>query len=189
MQLPHNHGLNSTSELSRSLYSFKMKSKAILEIMETGLKSVEMSFETDDWRTIIPSSPGWYFIETDTPPDIFKNVGSPIGQRHYDIPKKVLESLALKKYDACILPTDNPFYFIYSGEAKNLKARAREHMSGHPKTGCLALVNYESLHSYNWKFHFTLCPISKDPNESKLLRTLGEQVWRAKYGWPILCGK
>ena len=167
-----------------------MKLKVILEIMETGRKSVEMSFETDDWRTIIPSSPGWYFIETDTPPDIFKNVGSPIGQRHYDIPKKVLESLALKKYGACILPTtDNPFYFIYSGEAKNLKARAREHMSGHPKTGCLALVNYESLHLYNWKFHFTLCPISKDPNESKLLRTLGEQVWRAENGWPILCGK
>jgi len=69
--------------------------------METGLEPVEMSFKTDDWRKRIPSSPGWYFIETDTPPDIFKNVGPPIGQRHYDIPKKVLESLALKKYDAC----------------------------------------------------------------------------------------
>lgn len=157
--------------------------------METGLQSVEMSFETDDWRTIIPSSPGWYFIETDTAPDIFINVGPPIGQHHYDIPKKVFESLALTKYDACILPADTPFYFVYSGEAKNLKARAREHLSGHPKTGCLALANYKSLHFHKWKFHFVLCPNSNNPNESKLLRTFGEQIWRAKYGWPILCGK
>ena len=167
-----------------------MKSKAILEIIETGLEPpVVMSFETDNWRNKIPSSPGWYFIETDTPPEIFKNVGSPVGQQHYDIPKKVLESLTLKNYDACILPTDNPFYFIYSGEAKNLKARAREHYSGHEKTGCLALKRYPLLHKYEWNFHYSLCPFVNDPNDNKLVRIFGEQLWRAKYGWPILCGK
>ncbi len=166
-----------------------MKAEAILEIIETGMESVEVNFETDDWRAVVPSSPGWYFIETDTPLDIFLGVGSPSGQRHYDIPKKVKESLTLKKYDACILPSGNTFYFVYSGEAKNLKSRAREHISGHPKTGCLALINYKSLHFYNWNFHFALCPIHNDPNKSKMLRTFGEQTWRAKYGWPVLCGK
>ncbi len=154
------------------------------------MKTIEMNFQEDDWRASIPSSPGWYFIETDTPPEIFKEVGSPVGQRHYNIPEKVKTSLSLsKKYRACILPTDNPFYFVYSGEAKNLKARAREHMSGHPKTGCLALKNYHQLRSYTWKFHYVRCPPPYESDESKVLRTYGEQAWRAKYGWPILCGK
>jgi hypothetical protein len=166
-----------------------MKTEAILEIIKADLKSVEMSFESDNWRQDIPSSPGWYFIETNTPLEVFKNVGLPKGQRHYDIPKKVSQSLALNEYEVCILPSDNLFYFVYSGEAKNLKARAREHMSGHPKTGCLALSNYSLLKAYIWKFYYALCPNFKDRNESKLLRTLGEQAWRSKYGWPILCGK
>ena len=78
---------------------------------------------------------------------------------------------------------------VYSGEAKNLKARAREHMSGHSKTACLALSNYGSLRAYIWRFYFSPCPSFEDPNESKLLRTLGEQAWRSKHGWPILCRK
>jgi len=166
-----------------------MKSEKILQILEEGLTPVEMNFQEDDWRAAIPSKPGWYFIETDTPPEVLEDVGPPIGQRHYNIPEKVKTSLFLKKYRACILPTDNPFYFVYSGEAKNLKARAREHMSGHHKTGCLALEKYTPLYNNKWKFHFALCPDIDDLNESKILRTYGEQIWRAKYGWPILCGK
>ena len=160
-----------------------------LEIIKSNMTSVEMSFNNDEWRTSVPSFPGWYFIETNTPHEAFQNVGPPKGQRHYDIPKKVFQSLSMEEYNACILPSSNSFYYVYSGEAKNLKARAREHMSGHPKTGCLALINYNVLHAYIWKFHFSICPILNDQNESKLLRTIGEQAWRSKYGWPILCGK
>ena len=149
-----------------------------------------MNFQKSDWHSSIPSKPGWYFIETDTPPKVFKDVGPPPdGSRHYNIPEKVKTSLLLKKYRACIEPTDNPFYIVYSGEAKNLKARAREHMSGHKETGCLALENYPRLRSHTWKFHYVECPPPYDSAESKILRTYGEQVWRAKYGWPILCGK
>ena len=90
---------------------------------------------------------------------------------------------------SCILPSENSFYFVYSGEAKNLKARALEYVSGHDKTGCLALKNYPLLHKYEWNFHFSPCLFGNDPNESKLIRIFGEQLWRAKYGWPILCGK
>lgn len=168
-----------------------MKSEKILQILEKDWKTVEMIFQKADWHSSIPSEPGWYFIETDTPPEVFKGVDPPPdGYRHYNIPEKVNTSLSLsKKYEACILPKDSPFYVVYSGEAKNLKARAREHMSGHPKTGCLALTNYRQLKKYSWKFHFSLCPDIDDLNESKILRTFGEQAWRGKYGWPILCGK
>ena len=166
-----------------------MSQISLLNSIEKCLKVVEIDFQNDKWRTPIPSNPGWYFIETNTPPDVLKNVGLPKGQRHYNIPDKVNASLSLKVFGACILPSKSPFYFVYSGEAKNLKARAREHLSGHPKTGCLALVNYPLLQKYKWKFHFSLCDFDNDENENKLIRTYGEQLWRARYGWPILCGK
>ena len=44
-----------------------MKTKAILEIIKTGMSSVKMNFNSDEWRTSVPSTPGWYFIETKTP--------------------------------------------------------------------------------------------------------------------------
>jgi hypothetical protein len=166
-----------------------MNQTTLLNAIEKHLRVVEIDFQNDQWRSSVPSNPGWYFIETNTPPDVLENVGLPKGQRHYNIPEKVKASLSLESFDACILPTNNTFYFVYSGEAKNIKARALEHLSGHPKTGCLALVNYPLLKKYRWKFHFSLCDFGNNENENKLIRTFGEQMWRAKYGWPILCGK
>ena len=160
-----------------------------LESIEKGLKVLKMDFQDDSWRNPLPSGPGWYFIETNTPPHKFFEVGKPKGERHYNIPEKAKASLSLEKIGACIRPSENSFYFVYSGEAKDLKARAREHVSGHDKTGCLAIRNYPLLHNYKWNFHFSLCLFGNDPNESKLVRIFGEQLWRAKYGWPILCGK
>jgi len=162
----------------------------LLESIERRLQVLKMDFQDDSWRNPLPSGPGWYFIETNTPPERFKEVGKPKGERHYNIPEKAKKaSSSLEQVGACILPSENSFYFVYSGEAKNLKARAREHVSGHDKTGCLALKNYPLLHKYEWNFHFSPCLFGNDPNESKLVRIFGEQLWRAKYGWPILCGK
>ena len=166
-----------------------MNKPTFLKLIEDDLETIKMSLVDDLWRSSIPSGPGWYFIETNTPPDVFKGVGPPLGEHHCNIPKKVNDSLSLKNFGVCILPSDNPFYFVYSGEAKNLKARAREHVAGHPKTYCLALTNYPVLHRYIWRFHFAPCHYGDNPNESKLLRIIGEQMWRSKYGWPILCGK
>ena len=166
----------------------------LLESIERNIKIRKMNFQNKSWRDDLPSDPGWYFIETNTPPEKFKEVGKPKGRR-YNIPEKAKASLSLVQFGACILPSENSFYFVYSGEAKNLKARAREHYSGHEKTGCLALENYPLLHKYEWNFHFSPCLFDTDPtdptdpNESKLIRIFGEQLWRAKYGWPILCGK
>jgi hypothetical protein len=166
-----------------------MNQTIILRSIEKELKVVGMNLQNDTWRAPIPSSPGWYFIETNTSPSALKNIGPPKGERHYNIPAKVEASLSLESFGACILPSKIPFYVVYSGEAKNLNARAKEHVSGHPKTGCLALQNYPSFHKFEWRFHFSLCSFGKNPNESKLVRIFGEQMWRAKYGWPILCGK
>jgi len=121
--------------------------------------------------------------------DVFSTVGPPKGEWHYNIPEKVKASLSLKPFGLCILPSDNPFYYVYSGETNNLKARAREHMSGSSRTACLALSNYPSFLRYEWRFYFTPCPPEVDLDRSKILRVFGEQMWRAKYGWPILCGK
>lgn len=166
-----------------------MSPKELLKLIEKGLKTLTINFEDDSWRSFVPSMPGWYFIETNTPPVVLKGIGPPKGEAHYDIPKRVNFSLWPELLGLCILPSKNPFYFVYSGEAKNLKARAREHISGHPKTGCLALSNYSIFHTYKWRFHFSPCHFGENPRESKLLRLFGEQIWRSKYGWPILCGR
>jgi hypothetical protein len=162
----------------------------ILIDIEKSLKYVDIDFSEDSWRDNLPARPGWYFIETNTPPSEFLEVGPPKGERHYNIRKKAEESLYLNKLvGACILPSKNPFYFVYSGEAKDLKARAREHQSGHSKTGCLALENYKILHRYQWRFHYAICLFGQNYKESKILRIFGEQLWRCKHGWPLLCGK
>jgi len=111
------------------------------------------------------------------------------GKRHYNIPQEVSASFSLKKFGACILPSEDSFYFVYSGETQNLKSRAREHVSGPGETACLALEQHRLLHKYTWKFHYSECPSTNDPNETKLVRIYGVQLWRSKYGWPIICGK
>lgn len=161
----------------------------LLESIENGMQVIKIDFFDDSWRNPLPSGPGWYFIETNTPPDKFKKIDKPKGKYHYNIPKKVQASSSLEQLGECILPSQSPFYFVYSGEAKNIKARAREHVSGHQKTFCLALKNYPMLLKFTWNFHFSPCHFGNDPNENKLVRIFGEQLWRAKYGWPILCGR
>lgn len=169
----------------------KWKGTTLLEEIEKGLKCLKMDFQNDTWREDLPSDPGWYFIKTNTPPEIFRDVDKPTGKKHYNIPEKVEASLYLDEISAyCIRqPPKKSFYFVYSGEAQNLKARAREHLSGPNGCGCLALKNYPELHKYKWEFHYSLCNSANDPKENKLLRIFGEQLWRSKHGWPILCGK
>ena len=68
----------------------KMKSEKILQILEEDWKTVEMIFQKSDWHSSVPSKPGWYFIETDTPPEVFQGVDPPPdGHCHYNITEKV----------------------------------------------------------------------------------------------------
>ena len=165
-----------------------LKTKLLKQI-EDGMHAVKMNFKDDSWRKPLPSNPGWYFIETNTPISVLQKAGPPKGKAHYNIPNKLVVSLTLRQFNACIFPAKRKYYFVYSGETKNLKARAREHYSGNPKTGCLALLNYPILHKYQWIFHYSPCKYGKSPNDSKLIRIYGEQLWRSKNGWPVLCGK
>ena len=166
-----------------------MKGSSLLESIEKGLQDFELDLEGHKWRDSIPSRPGWYFIKTNAPPEVFTKIGPPEGVNHYDLPKRIRSALALESLGVCIMPAEGGMYVVYSGETKNLKARAREHVYGHSKTGCLALGNYPLLKSYEWRFICSVCHIVQNPNDSKLVRILGEQLWRAKNGWPILCGK
>ena len=125
-----------------------MMKTTLLETIETRLQVLMMDFRDDSWRNALPSAPGWYFLETNTPSEIFMKVGKPRGKRHYNIPQKASASFSLEKLGACILPSENSFYFVYSGETQNLKSRAREHVTGHDETGCLALKNYPLLQKY-----------------------------------------
>jgi len=83
---------------------------------------------------------------------------------------------------------DETYRSVYSGMAKNLLNRAKQHTFSHPGTAGLALANYQELGGYKWTFHYlpnTIDPIS---NAHKIITLkLGEQIWRFNNGWPILC--
>ena len=161
--------------------------KGILALLEQGWERREIIFQDDSWRDSVPAKPGWYYIETDMLPEELRGVGSPKGVCHCSIPERVRDSFVLKEFQGCILPGRSPFYIVYFGEVVNLKARSREHVSGHAKTGCLAFAQYPAVRAYKWFFCFLVAPVNGDPRACKLIRTFGEQSWRAKHGWPILC--
>ena len=166
-----------------------MLNSELLKRIEDLMRHKEVVLGDDSWRRKLPPVPGWYFIKTNTPVEVLAILPSSVSKYHYNIPEKTKASLALEKLGGRIIPESKSGYFVYSGEAKNLKARAREHFRGHEKTYCLCLEKYKALESYKWEFHYSEFRPELYPNETKLLRILGEQLWRAKHGWPILCGK
>lgn len=172
--------------------------KAIMSIIEEidgSFKCVEISFLNDEWRKDIPSEPGWYLIKTNTPLDVLKELEPPKSKSHISILATIKQTSQLGELGITINQLGNGgLYAVYSGEAKNLKYRAREHARGHEKTYCLCLDNYKKvLRDYKWLFCYvpvstckSLTSIDKD---DKLLRLGVEQGWRTKHGWPILCRK
>lgn len=155
-------------------------------------KCLTMNFDNPFWRKDIPSAPCWYLIKTNTPVEALKAVGPPKYKAHINFPETIAATSRLQDAGMAILPcADDEDYVVYNGEAKNLKARAREHENGHAKTYCLGLANYKSLHKYRWTFcHLPLSSctaLTVKIQDNKLLRLAGEQGWRGYNGWPILC--
>jgi hypothetical protein len=149
-----------------------------------------MNFEDNSWRENIPPEPGWYLIKTNTPIDVLRSVGQPKFKAHINIPDTIKNTSRLQDLGIAITQSGSSDYVVYSGEAGNLKARAREHECGHPKTFCLGLTNYATLHQHRWTFcYVALSRCKVFSNGDKLLRLAVEQAWRAKNGWPILCKK
>ncbi len=164
--------------------------KRIIDEVDLKWEEVRMNFENDTWRESIPSEPGWYLIKTNAPVDVLKGIGRPKYKAHTNIPETIDRTSKLKDIGIAIIQSANGAYVVYNGEAGNLKARAREHTKGHPKTYCLGLSDYETLANYKWTFCYV--PLSRCRGLSEgdeALRLAVEQGWRAKNGWPILCRK
>ncbi len=166
--------------------------KSIIDEIDQEFKCLQINFEDKSWRGSIPSKAGWYVIKTNTPVAVLKSVEPPKPKykAHINIPETINNTSILQDSGIAIMQSDDEDYVVYNGEAKSLKARAREHERGHPRTYCLGLSNYEILRSYKWIFCYVVVSSCKVlPNGDKLLRLAVEQGWRAKNGWPILCRK
>ena len=164
--------------------------KDIIDEIDQKFKCFQMRFGNDSWRKNIPSEPGWYIIKTNTPISVLKSIDPPQYKAHIDIPQTIDKASILRELGIAIIQPDNDDYVVYNGEAANLKARAREHERGHPRTYCLGLSNYETLRRYKWTYCYVAVSSCKaHPNMDKLLRLAVEQGWRAKHGWPILCSR
>jgi hypothetical protein len=158
---------------------------------------VAIDLDDEGWhaRAEIPAAPGWYFIETSAPLEVLarqalwqrrytqKRSGKVVSVKNYDLAARCAQ------YDPVLAGYLNT-RFVYSGRASNLQARAREHTSADPGTGGLALSRYPELADYQWSFNYrTLAQFMPDCPNPAVLLLLGEQVWRAKYGWPVLCAR
>ena len=168
--------------------------KRVFHEIDQLAKCLTMNFEDPTWREGIPSKPGWYLVKTNAPVEALRAVGPPKYKAHINFPDTIAATTGLQDAGMAIMPpAEGENYVVYNGEAKNLKARAREHDDGHPKTYCLGLSNYKSLHKYWWTFCYlplsSCTAFSVKIQDDKLLRLAGEQGWRVYNGWPILCKK
>jgi hypothetical protein len=162
---------------------------SILKDIEKNTQDVVISFNDDIWGKNLPSKSGWYWIKTNTPIAVLESVGKPSGKAHINIPKTITETLKLS--NLVITQSNNSEYIIYNGQAKYIRARAKEHFDGHQKTFCLGIKEYKnSFEKYNWVFSsVTLSKITGENADNKIKRILVEQAWRPKNGWQIFCKK
>ncbi|QXI08464.1 hypothetical protein HU718_012405 [Pseudomonas tensinigenes] len=171
--------------------------KNLVDYLDSTHSSVQIDFQNKQWhhRIGIPETPGWYYISTNTPISVLQqqNLWSNTYSRAKD-----QEIVKVKNYDIQHRAkrfSDNlsPYFNtkgVYSGLTSKLQSRAREHTFADPGTAGLALFKYPELHKYEWIFNFvTLYRFMTDCQCKEVMLRLGEQVWRSKHGWPILCSE
>lgn len=157
--------------------------------------TADMQLSDPSWvdRASLPKTHGWYYITTDTPLEVLSSqalwqadyvkkksgIASPV--RNYNLSARSL------RHCEALAPFLNTEH-VYSGFASDLRLRAKEHTLPDPGTGALALGRYPALARYMWRFSYcTLADFMPDcPSPTFMLR-LGEQLWRAENGWPVLC--
>ena len=173
-----------------------------MEILRKSIYSkfliLKIDMEKENWNREIPSSAGWYFITTNAPKSVFRNLNSPPSEyknkngklkkcRNYNLMARA-ESHGSEEGKNTIVIPESDEYAIYSGYAKSLKSRSREHTFAHEGTAGLSLANYEQLKKYCWKFHYKILSDTAIEYENHdIVLRLGEQMWRSKHGWPLLC--
>jgi hypothetical protein len=164
--------------------------KSILEQIFSGeWKSIEVNFK--DFviiKTHVPRNPGIYSILTNTPKQVLSQFNFRNDKMHYNLNKKIENSETIPN-SLRINQVDNEIYCVYNGHHHNLRQRLSEHFIGTKGTGCLALFEIQELRNYIWKYEYYNLSEIKDYKDSKVLRTLLEQQFRSKSGWPILCSQ
>ena len=158
---------------------------------------VLIGLDDPSWHTRaqVPPEPGWYYIRTNCPVEVLKQ--QHLWAQTYTLARSG-QGARVKNYDLAAraqrFDKDLANYWntaeVYSGMASNLRARAREHTFADPGTAGLALSKYAALHCYEWTFGFiTLKRLHPNVSCQEMILRLGEQLWRAKYGWPLLCAE
>lgn len=170
--------------------------KELLNFLDGPYINVVVDFGNSNWakNSEIPNAPGWYFLSTDAPIDNF--LVSSLWKKTYLRARDGVEVM-VKNYDiskrAARYEVEKPLYWnlkwVYSGFASSLRSRAREHIFADPGTAALALARYPHLHKFSWTFHYVELRnfLLADKVSNSVILNLGEQVWRTKFGWPILC--
>lgn len=158
-------------------------------VIEKHTRSVSFGFDAGEEFREVPTKPGWYSIATDAPHALLGALEHRTRESgHYQIAARAGRAGLLTKYDLLIESSPGQLTPIYNGHARNLQSRFREHLIGHPKTGCLALRQYETLASHRWEFRYSLLEdVIEGADDNRALRDIGEQLWRAVHGWPLLC--
>lgn len=169
---------------------------ALFTYLDSIYSCAQIDLTDKKWQTKaqIPAEPGWYFIRTNAPLCLLRK--QTLWSTTYTT--KTAKTTKVLNYDlakrAGRYTLNLSIYWntteVYSGMASNLMARAREHTFPAPGTGGLALSRYLPLHSYEWSFcYLTLARFMSPVPCNEMLLHLGEQIWRSKHGWPILCAE
>jgi len=168
----------------------------LLNYLDGPYTEVAVNFDNRDWATDaeIPTTAGWYFLSTTAPIEALLNC--PLWQDTYTRERDNKEA-QVRNYDiserAERYEENAPLYWnlqkVYSGLTSSLRSRAREHTFANPGTASLALSRYPALHNHSWKFNYLELQHFPHVNEvsDSIILKLGEQAWRVKFGWPILC--
>jgi len=171
--------------------------KDLLRFFDGYYSSISIDLTDKNWHTksYIPNVAGWYFIQTNMP--LQRICAQGIWQETY-VTKKKQETVPVRNYNlgerARRFSNEMSHYWnieeIYSGMTSNLMKRAKEHTFADPGTTGLALSRYPEARDYQWQFGFyTLDRFLQKPSCHKMILNLGEQIWRSKNGWPLLCAE
>lgn len=165
-----------------------------IEHLESIASCVNIPLADRDWHTAanVPPEAGWYFIRTNTPIAVLQK--QTLWSSTY-VKKRNQQTAKVRNYDIAAragrYADDLKDYWntseVYSGMASSLQARAREHTFADPGTAGLALARYPDLVKCDWLFGFvTLGRFTSKVSCPDMMLRLGEQLWRAKHGWPLL---
>ena len=172
--------------------------KALKDLIDAPFAKRTIDLKNPNWHDGIPRKAGWYYLETDTPLHVFLGLASPpktyanvagenLPCRNYDLRQRANSLADVVGIDGRLIGTPG-VRVVYSGMAQSLGDRAREHTFGHWGTAGLALSRYEQLSNFSWVFYFQEnCLTSHSAKHDQITLKLGEQIWRAHNGWPLLC--